>query len=73
MEHVIHPGFGETRLDSLQRHAFTYFLNETNAVNGLVADRTQPGAPVSIAAVGFALAAYPVGVERGGLGAPLGK
>ena len=65
MAHVIRPDFGETRLDALQRHAFAYFLNETNAANGLVADRTQPGAPASIAAVGFALAAYPVGVERG--------
>jgi hypothetical protein len=65
MAHVIRPDFGETRLDALQRHSFGYFLNETNSANGLVADRTQPGAPASIAAVGFALAAYPVGVERG--------
>src|SRR3970282_346397 len=65
MDHLIHPDFGETRLDALQRHAFAYFLNETNAANGLVADRTQTGAPASIAAVGFALAVYPVGVERG--------
>jgi len=64
MSHVIRPDAGETWLDALQRHAFEYFLNETNSVNGLVADRTQPGAPASIAAVGFALAAYPVGVER---------
>jgi hypothetical protein len=48
----------------LQRHAFDYFLNETNPANGLVADKSQPDAPASIAAVGFALAAYPVGVER---------
>jgi len=58
------PDFGEARLDALQRHAFEYFLRETNPANGLVADRSQPGAPASIAAVGFALAAYPVGVER---------
>lgn len=57
MEHVIRPEFGESRLDALQRHAFAYFLNETNAATGLVADRTQPGAPASIAAVGFALGA----------------
>lgn len=65
IDHAIQPDFGEARLDALQRHAFAYFLNETNAANGLVADRTQTGAPASIAAVGFALAAYPVGVERG--------
>ena len=57
--------FGEARLDALQRHAFDFFLRETNPANGLVADNSQPGAPASIAAVGFALAAYPVGAERG--------
>jgi len=31
----------------------------------LIADKTQAGWPASIAAVGFALSAYPVGVERG--------
>ncbi len=55
---------GEERLDALQRHAFDYFLNETNPANGLVADKSQADSPSSIAAVGFALAAYPVGVER---------
>ena len=57
--------FGEESLDALQRHSFEYFLRETNPSNGLVADKSQPGSPASIAAVGFALAAYPVGVERG--------
>jgi len=55
----------EARLDAMQHHCFEYFLRETNPKNGLVADKTQPGSPASIAAVGFALAAYPVGVERG--------
>ena len=58
------PQFDEARLDALQRHAFTYFQHETNLANGLVADKSQPGAPASIAAVGFALAVYPVGVAR---------
>lgn len=58
------PASTDAMLDALQRDAFDYFLNETNPVNGLVLDKTQPGAPASIAAVGFALAAYPVGVER---------
>ena len=39
-------------------------MHETNPANGLVADKTQPDAPASIVAVGFALAVYPVGVER---------
>ena len=63
--HVALLTFGEARLDALQRHSFQYFLRETNSANGLVADKSQPGSPASIAAVGFALAAYPVGVERG--------
>ncbi|MEP6537250.1 MAG: glucoamylase family protein [Bryobacteraceae bacterium] len=52
-------------LDTLQRETFDYFLYETNLQNGLVRDKTRPGWPASIAATGLALAAYPVGVERG--------
>ncbi len=57
--------FGETRLDSLQRHAFEYFLQETSPANGLVADTSHPGSTASIAATGFGLATYAVGVTRG--------
>ncbi|MEO6280147.1 glucoamylase family protein [Roseateles sp.] len=64
-QHANTPTFSDARLDALQRHAFEYFVRETNPANGLVADKSQPGSPASIAAVGFALAAYPVGVERG--------
>jgi hypothetical protein len=42
-----------------------YYLHETNPDNGLVRDKTDPHAPVSIAAVGMALATIPVVVERG--------
>lgn len=52
-------------MDDLQRDTFDYFLHEANPRNGLIIDKTQPGAPASIAAVGLALSAYPVGVERG--------
>lgn len=52
-------------LDKLQRDTFGYFLHETNPANGLVADKTAEDWPASIAATGLALAAYPVGVERG--------
>jgi hypothetical protein len=44
--------------------AFAYFLDHLNPANGLIADSTREGSPCSIAAVGFALAAYPIGVER---------
>ena len=52
-------------LDEIQRGEFGYFLYETNRSNGLVRDKTRPDWPASIAAVGLALTAYPVGVERG--------
>ena len=51
-------------LEGLQRETFDYFVYEFNPLNGLVIDKTQNGAPASIAAVGLALSAYPVGVER---------
>jgi hypothetical protein len=59
------PFFSDQKLATLQRLTFDYFLKETNPQNGLVLDSTRQGAPCSIAATGFALAAYPVGVERG--------
>ena len=52
-------------MEALQRDTFNYFVHEANPVNGLIIDKTQPGAPASIAAVGLALSSYPVGVERG--------
>src|SRR3979411_1780632 len=55
----------EKLLSSLQSDAFNYFVNEVNRNNGLVADCTKEGWPSSIAAVGMALSAYPVGVEHG--------
>ena len=51
-------------LRRLQQDSFTYFVHKTNPVNGLVLDKSHDGWPASIAAVGLALAAYPVGVER---------
>jgi hypothetical protein len=55
----------EAELEALERKSFSYFENEVNPVNGLVCDKTAQPWPASIAATGFALAAYPVGVERG--------
>jgi hypothetical protein len=57
----LNPAF----LDALQREAFAYFVHEANPLNGLIADKTSKDSPASIAAVGFALTSYPVGVERG--------
>ncbi|WP_445143515.1 glucoamylase family protein [Dyella sp. Tek66A03] len=55
-------------LDQLQRAAFEYFPSNTNPSNGLVADTSRDGSPVSIAVVGLALSCYPVAVERGWIG-----
>src|SRR6188474_205008 len=52
-------------LDRLQATTLLYYLHESNPANGLVRDKTAPGAPASIAAVGLALATIPVLVERG--------
>jgi hypothetical protein len=51
-------------LDNLRRAILNYYLNEANLRNGLIADRTQPGSPSSIAAVGMGLSVYIVAVER---------
>jgi hypothetical protein len=53
----------EAELGTLQRESFSYFEHEVNPVNGLVRDKTTQAWPASIAATGFALAAYPVGVD----------
>jgi len=55
----------EALLDGLQRAAFGYFLQAVNPSNGLVADTSRENSPSSIAAVGIALSAYPVAVDRG--------
>jgi hypothetical protein len=52
-------------LHRLQCETFGYFLKEVNPANGLIADKTRDDWPASIAATGLALAAYPIGVERG--------
>lgn len=53
------------RLDDLQRRTFDFFWKTANPRNGLVPDRYPTPSFSSIAAVGFALTAYPIGVERG--------
>ena len=51
-------------LEGLRRATFDYFRNEVNPRTGLIADKTQPGSPSSIAAVGMALSVYVVAIER---------
>jgi hypothetical protein len=57
--------YGDVQLQNLQQNTFRYFWEETNPANGLIPDNTSAdGVPASIAGVGFALACYPVAVER---------
>ncbi|HMP06906.1 MAG TPA: glucoamylase family protein, partial [Lacipirellulaceae bacterium] len=52
-------------LEDLQRRTFDFFWETANPRNGLIPDRwPSAGAPCSVAAVGFGLTAYGVGVER---------
>ena len=52
-------------LTVLQRETFEYFLKQVNPLNGLIADKSEPGSSSSIAAVGMALSCYVSGVELG--------
>lgn len=52
-------------MDTLERRTFGFFWDLTNPANGLTPDRWPTQSFCSVAACGFALTAYPVGVERG--------
>src|SRR5512136_931844 len=51
-------------LDTLQTRTLNFFLKTTDSATGLAPDRWPSRSPSSIAAVGFALTAYPVAAER---------
>ncbi len=63
------PKAQQAMLDDVEKRTFDYFIESTNAKNGLTGDH-WPQVPgndyfASIAAVGFGLTVYGVGVERG--------
>lgn len=51
--------------DEIERRTFQFFWDTVNRKNGLVPDRWPTPSFSSIAAVGFALPAYAIGVEQG--------
>src|SRR6185436_3093901 len=52
-------------VDDLQERTFRYFWDLASPRNGLIPDRWPTPSFSSIAAVGFALTAYPIGAEHG--------
>ena len=58
----------ETQVDpfltDLEQRTFRFFWETANPKNGLIPDRYPTPSHASIAAVGFGLTAYPIGVER---------
>lgn len=52
-------------IDQLQRRTFDWFVKVTDRKTGLTPDRWPTPSFASVAAVGFALGCWPVGVERG--------
>ena len=55
----------EELLDLVERRTFDFFWDLANPDNGLVPDRWPTPSFSSVAAIGFGLTAYPIGVERG--------
>jgi hypothetical protein len=55
----------EAFLDDVQRRTFRFFWETGNPANGLARDRWPTPSFASMAAVGYALTALPIGVERG--------
>jgi hypothetical protein len=60
-------------LDDLERRTFDWFWQLGRTDNCLVPDRWPTRSFASIAAVGFALTAYPIGVERGWISRPAAR
>jgi hypothetical protein len=55
----------DPEVDELQRRTFDWFVHVTDRSTGLTPDRWPAESFCSVAAVGFALTCWPVGVERG--------
>jgi hypothetical protein len=59
------PADAEALLADLEERTFRFFWERANPRNGLIPDRWPSPSFSSIAAVGFGLTAYPIGVARG--------
>ena len=54
----------DEELKALQQTTIRYYFKEVSSTNGLIRDKTEPGRPASIAAVGMALSSAPAYAER---------
>lgn len=52
-------------LNDIEHAHFNYFVDQSDPDTGLTKDRSTDDSAASIAAVGFSLSSYPIGVERG--------
>ena len=52
-------------LDTLEARTFRFFWERSDSLKGLTPDRWPTRSFISVGATGFALTAYPIGVERG--------
>ena len=59
------PAAQRAFVDTLERRTFQWFWDTADSATGLTPDRWPTRSFASVAAMGFGLAAYPVGVERG--------
>src|SRR3984885_2126985 len=65
LEETDTPNLASEFLEDIEHKTFDFFWANANPKNGLVPDRYPTRTFASLAAVGFALTAYPIGVERG--------
>jgi hypothetical protein len=65
LEQTDTPNLASDFLEDIEHKTFDFFWANGNPKNGLVPDRYPTRTFASLAAVGFALTAYPIGVERG--------
>ncbi len=52
-------------LNKIEKDTFQYFTRFSDKLTGLTKDSSRTGSPSSVAATGFALAAYAIGASRG--------
>jgi hypothetical protein len=57
-------GTDDEMLFHLQKDTLDYFLQQADATTGLIVDKTQPGSPASVAAVGMGISSYISGVDQ---------